>query len=203
MNSEGDSNNNPELDELVEGVRRGDNLALEQVFHQYFPYLVSFAHSRMRRRRLGCDGEGAAASAMRSFVSGAGAGRFAQLKTQQDLFRLLSVIVLRKSIKYSNRDGRYIHISEQAGDSSSNNFLSIFAFPTGPVAEQALIVQETLEQLLQALGKDVLQTIVLMQLEGHAKPFIADALKLSVRTVERHISNIRDTLTKIEAAENE
>ncbi|QDV11264.1 RNA polymerase sigma factor [Rosistilla oblonga] len=202
MNDDSDRSSQ-ELDELIEGVRRGENFALEQVFNQYFPYLVAFARSRMRSRQLGGDVEGVAASAMRSFVSGAGAGRFGELKTQQDLFRLLSVIVLRKSIKYTKRDGRYIHISEAGDDSSSNGFFSIRSVPTGPVAEQALIVQETLDQLLQALGKNILQSIVLMQLEGHANPIIADTLRISIRSVQRHIRLIRQTLKKIELADND
>lgn len=202
MSNEADDDNQ-ELDALIEGVRRGDNQALEEVFHRYFPYLVAFANRRMRHRQLGGDVEGVAASAMRSFVSGAGAGRFGQLRTQQDLFRLLSVIALRKSIKYRRRDGRYVHISDDGGDSSSRNFFSIQTVPTKPVAEQAMIVQETLDQLLQTLGKEMLQSIVLMQLEGHANPFIADALSISLRSVQRHVRCIRETLKKIEMADND
>ena len=185
--------------ELMEGVRNGDNEALEKVFHQYFTDLASFARKRLKGREAGGDGEDAAASAIRTFMRRAGKGQFNQLENQRDLFSLLSVIVLRKAIKYRKREDRYVQGSALSdNDSSCNEFLGAHAVDSGPVAEQVAIVNETLDQLLKALRAQVLRDIVLLQLEGHSCPYIAEELSISTRTVQRHVLTIREILSSIE-----
>ncbi|MEZ6090654.1 MAG: ECF-type sigma factor [Pirellulaceae bacterium] len=196
MNNE-DKSRSDDYAALIAGVQRGDPQALSEIFERYFSQLVAYAQRRMVHNPMGGDGEGAAASAMRSFIRCATLGRFCHLQSREDLVRMLLKIVVRKAIKYSKRDAVYRHVSNLTDSDSSNRLADEKLFPTPDVAQQALIVQETLELLLTRLRNDILRSIVLMQLEGYATPHIAQSLDISTRSVRYNLKQIRQTMKSI------
>lgn len=205
--SDNDFDSDSSLDSMVRGVRLGEPDALDRVFKTYFQNLVAYAKRRVHFHNGGVDCEVVAASAMCTFVKGAVAGKYDRLADQGELYRLLCVIVLRKAIRYRKRNRRYVQLVDKPNADGSacredGNWVDSF-FPAGAVAEEAAIVHETLEQLLVSLNNPTLNRIVVMQLEGHSTPYIADQLGLSMRSVQRFIKKIRHTLKQIEKKNTE
>ena len=85
----------------IDQLKRGDHHALARLDERFHDQLVGLAGRRLRgaSRRV-ADEEDVAQSALKSFWTGAVAGRFSQLRTREDLWPLLQVITQRKVIDY-------------------------------------------------------------------------------------------------------
>ena len=64
-------------------------------------------------------------------------------------------------------------------------------------------MKESVDQLLEKLGDDVLQQIVLSKMSGETNAEIADRLGISARSVERKLSIIRIAWCQALAADSE
>ena len=86
---------------LIGDLKAGDNAAAEQLWDRYFERLVGLARARLRtapRRGLDADEEDAALSAFHSLCRRQARGRFPLLSDRDDLWKLLVVLTVRKSL---------------------------------------------------------------------------------------------------------
>lgn len=168
-------------------VTAGDQVAAEHIFNQYFERLVTLA----RRKLLAvpspvADDEGAVISAFRSFFSGVEAGEFPRLEGQDDLWKVLATITVRKSIAQirrhwkqkgeADRMDRTAEVAEQLNRSLTP-------------AEITAFVEES-ERRLAALEEHGLKEIALLRLEGYDTREISEKLDVHQRTIQRKLKLI-------------
>lgn len=184
----------------IADLKQGDPGAFAQLHQRYHDQLVGLAGRRLRDvpRRV-ADEEDVAQSALKSFWSGAVAGRFSQLRTRGDLWPLLQVITERKAIDYAQHERRLKRgggkvrgeSALQGGGSmaSGNGFARIEAGQLSPAA--AVEAAELCEQLLERLDDERLRKIAVWKMEGYTNDEIAEMLPCSRATVARKLAVIR------------
>ncbi len=183
------------------GLAKGDEAAVEQVWQHYYEKLVRVAKGKLALgQRRAADEEDVALSAFHSFCQGAAAGRFPQLEDRHDLWRLLVTITARKAAHQIRRDmqqkrgsGTVRGESVFVGEGESERGFGIGnVLGSEPTPEFAVMTAEQCERLLQALPDDQIRQIALWKLEGFTNDEIAEKLQCAPRTVERKLQRIRD-----------
>jgi DNA-directed RNA polymerase specialized sigma24 family protein len=188
------------LDEL----KAGDEAAAQMLWQRYFQRLVALARAKLQGvPRRAEDEEDAALSAFDSFCRGAEQGRFPQLRSRDDLWRLLVLITARKAADLAEREGRLKRGGGQVrGDSALVDPAASGAQagweqiaghePTPEFAAQAV---EEYRRLLKQLGDDELRSIAVWKMEGLTNQEIAARLGCALPTVERRLRVIRKMWT--------
>jgi RNA polymerase sigma factor (sigma-70 family) len=184
----------------IEELKRGGHSALARLDERYRDQLVRLARRRLAStpRRV-ADEEDVAQSALRSFWSGAVAGRFSQLRTREDLWPLLQLITQRKAIDYARRElrlkrgnGKVRGESALRGNrstASGNGFARIAAEEPSPAS--AVEAAERYMALLEQLDDESLRKIAVWKTQGHTNEEIAQMLPCSRATVARKLAVIR------------
>ncbi len=92
------------ISQWIEGLKQGDDQAAHRLYQLYFHRIVGLARTHMtdRARRV-ADEQNVAASAFQSLCVGIEAGRFDQLQHQEDFWKLLVTITLRKTAFHLRR----------------------------------------------------------------------------------------------------
>ena len=184
----------------ISDMKAGKAAAVEPIWERYFERLVKMAGRRMgAASRRNADEEDVAVSVFDSLYRGAAAGRFEQLKTRDDLWRLLVAITGQKSVDQIRRQ-----MSQKRGGGGVRGD-SIFASPSDdgpqgfeqflsaePTPEFILVVEEQQQRLFGLLRDDVQRDIAQLRMEGHSNEEIAEKLNISIRTVERKLALIRE-----------
>lgn len=185
---------------LIDGLRRGDEDAVQRLWDDFFPRLVDLARKRLQALPPQvADPSGATLSAMNSFVQRVRRGDYPQLSDRDDLWRILSVITRRKALRairdeYRQKRGGGKVVGQSAlnvgaGDDDLPGLAN--AVDRDPTPEMAAILTEELEHRLELLGDDVFKQVAVMKLHGYSNREIANRLDCSSRTIERKLHVIR------------
>ena len=186
----------------IQHVKQGDPDAARELWERYFEKLVQVAASKMRdmpRREM--DEEDVALTVFETLCRGAAAGRYEQLQNRDDLWRLLMAITQHKVVDQVRR-----RTSAKRGGGAVRGE-SIFAVAPGGVApagfdmlggddpapDVIVTMDEQRQGLFDLLRDDTQRAIAQMRLEGLSQPEIAEALGISLRSVERKLKLIRET----------
>ena len=200
-------------------LTNGDGKAADNLVRRYLDRLIRVGRTTYRRKfgnmpRPAEDEEDAALSALDSFLGGQREGKFCRLQDQDDLWRLLVTITVRKiydqrerSLAKKRGGGRVVGaLRNEAASSSSNGAdphdqLASTYRHTGS-AEQAVDdltdpqvraeVADTLRTALASLGDTDLRRIAEMTIDGKTKEEIAEELGINQRTVFRRLKDIRN-----------
>ena len=183
----------------LDGVKAGDDRAIQKLWDRYFRQLVRVAAKKLPgHARRDVDEEDVALSAFHTFCNRIGRGQFPQLNDRDELWRLLVVITRRKVISITRtracqkRGGGRV-VGESAlleGPDEGEQGLAQF-LDREPSPELAAELTEDYKGLMEALGSPTLRTIALMRLEGHSTGEIGRRLAISSRSVERKLQLIR------------
>ncbi|MFP6753890.1 MAG: sigma-70 family RNA polymerase sigma factor [Pirellulaceae bacterium] len=185
----------------MEQVQAGDDEAAEQIWNDYYRRLMGLARLKLggSPRRVG-DEEDVVVNAFDSFFRAARDDRFDRLQDRSDLWRVLAMLVARKSARQIEHQMR----QKRGGGQVRGESIFFAADDTGPVgmenmaAEENMAgdyvaeMQESLEQLLGLLPDDQYRVIANMRMEGHSNQEIAESLGCTERTVERRLQRIRE-----------
>ena len=172
-----------EITQWLEQVKVGDRAGVGELFDRYFHRLVALAASRLRSQsELAGYEEDVALSAFKSLCLGAERGRYPELANRDELWRLLAVITVRKSIDLSRRK----RVQRKEGEEVLESILA-----REPLPDEVAEVSEAAEKLLDALGDSELKRIALLKVEGYTNNEIAKALGCAERTIERKLQQIR------------
>jgi len=185
--------NDPSFDDVIVGLRSGDAVASERVFHRFARRLIELARSRMEERvKRKVDPEDVVQSAFRSFFRLYAEGEF-ELKDWDGLWALLTVIVLRKCgrrVQYYRAFCRDVGREQSppvANDSSIADFEAIAREPT---PQEAAIMTETVEQLFALLDEQS-RSVIQLALQGWKVGEIGTQLGVAQRTVYRTLGRVR------------
>lgn len=181
------------IDELGDG----DGDAAERLWQRYGERLLRLAQSRMRttRKRV-ADEEDVAMTAFADFCRGVQEGRFAKLESRDDLWHLLVVLTVRKSIDHVRREqrrgerGESVFINRAAEELSGRPVERVSGGEMTPDVVVAAMEQCT--HLLGCLEDETLQQIAQWKMQGLTNDDIAAKLGCVTRTVERKLRLIRD-----------
>jgi RNA polymerase sigma factor (sigma-70 family) len=185
------------ISRLIQRLRTETPEAVRALWERFAERMLALAHRRLgdAPRRV-ADEEDVVVQAFERFLHGVRAGRFPRLNDRDDLWAILFTLTTRiaaKQVRDEQRDKR--GGGEVRGDSALRGRdgapLDIADDDLNPA--EAVILQDGLAHLLEALGDDQLRQIALARLEGHEHAEIARLIGRSVVTVERRLRLVRET----------
>jgi RNA polymerase sigma factor (sigma-70 family) len=187
---------------LVLRLQAGDHEAARLLWQRYYPRMVALARQKLKGSppRV-ADEEDAALSAFDSFCRRAEQGHFPDLKDRDGLWALLVVLTARKAADLlrhhhrQKRGGGQVRgdSAVQLGDDGSPGGLDDLP-AEGPTPEEAALLAEEVEILLQRLRDPQMRQVAVWKLEGYTNAEIAARLVCSEPTVERRLAIIRRLL---------
>jgi RNA polymerase sigma factor (sigma-70 family) len=175
----------------IERLKDDDPHAAAVLWERFVERMLAVA-----RRRLGdaprrvADEEDVVVAAFERFHHGVRHGRFPRLNDRDDLWSILFTLTNRhaaRQLRDQQRDKR--GGGEVRGDSALE---AAEPMDDAPTPEEALLLQERMATLLDALGDDSLRQIALARLEGSTNAEIASQIGRAEVTVERRLRLIRD-----------
>jgi DNA-directed RNA polymerase specialized sigma24 family protein len=165
--------------------------AAQVLWERFFARMVAVARQRLAAApRRAADEEDVALSAFMRFHRGVQQGRFPHLHDREDLWRILFTLTVRGAanlVRDQTREKR------GGGRVRGDSALGAGEGPPddGPTPEEALLMEEGLVRLLDALGKDELRQIALARMEGYSNAEIARQQDCAEVTIERRLRLIR------------
>ncbi len=185
----------PPFTELMTRLRGGDSAAAAAVFDRFARRLVRLAGSRLPQALAAkLDAEDVVQSVFKSFFLRHADDRFT-LESWDALWTLLTVLTVRKcghKVEHFRAARRDVRQESPAAAGSDSRPGHEPAAPD-PQPAEALLLAETLEQVLRGLRDDQ-RPIVLLRLQGFLQREIAEQVGCTERTVERVLGNVRKTL---------
>lgn len=187
--------------EWLRELKQGDSSAAQRLWQRYVERLI-----RLAQRKLGgiprrvCDEEDIVSAAFASFCQGVEARQFGRLDDRDDLWQILVVLTERKANDQKRRHlaakrggGRVRGESVfEAGNSGETSLPGIgHILDSAPTPEFAAETLDQLRALLHALQDDALRQLTIAKLEARSNEEIAQQLGISLRSVERRLSLIR------------
>ncbi len=198
------------VSEWLVGLQAGDDSAVSQLWKRYAGELVNLARQNLGNEpKVIADEEDVAQSVFRSICRGAAAGRFADLKSRDELWWLLLAITKQKAVNHIRRERAK---KRGAGRVQAESQMSAAAEGSGmfrlddlagqqPTPEFIVALDEQCNRLLNLLPDEQLRQIAIFRVEGYTVAEIAGKLKISTRAVERKLQLIRtewsDELSKL------
>jgi DNA-directed RNA polymerase specialized sigma24 family protein len=175
------------IDEIREAnhARRDD--AVRELWERFFADLTTYARRKLKSMnapRGTADEEDAAARAFTKVCQGIERGQL-NLASRVDLFKVLRWTAAREAIKIATGDRR-------RGRFGVELELDQIADPH-PSADLLLLAFDACQRLLELLGSDELRKIAIWKQAGHSNAAIAGQLGRSETSIERKLSQIRET----------
>jgi DNA-directed RNA polymerase specialized sigma24 family protein len=168
---------------LISRLGQGDDQAATDVFTQYFERMVRLAQRRQSPDlRARFDAEDVAQSALRTFFGRAQDGQF-EITCAEDLWHLLATITLRK-LSYQTRLHRSKKRTVRRETTPGTNGHGAAAAVEVTAPDAASLLVDQLDHLLRKMPEQY-QQMVLLRIQGHTVPAIAELLGCCERTVFR------------------
>ena len=186
---------NQNWDELIKGLRNGDQDACSEFWNQYGPMLQGVAQNHLSerlQRRVGSDD--VVQSACRTFFRRISEGQF-DVPDADALWRLMCAITLtkaRRAARDHSRQKRGMQ-AEQYIDAASDQSNAPSYQLTGntPSPLDAAAFSDQMDQLLSRLNPQECQVLDL-KLQNHTNDEIAAEMGCSERTVRRITAQIKE-----------
>ncbi len=187
----------------ISGLKQGDPASAERLWGEYFERLRLFAGRKLSQvSNRSKDDEDIALSAFKSLCNGAIDGKFPKLTDRNSLWPLMALIAARKVYDAATHErrqkrgsGRERIESELSGE-GEEQFGFDLILSKQPTPEDEVLMQEACNHLLESLSPED-QKLVQLKLEGHSNDAIASLLGVATRTVERKLSVIRRTWSRV------
>jgi DNA-directed RNA polymerase specialized sigma24 family protein len=171
----------------IDGLKHGDQQAIQALWKYYFEQLARIAQARLRGApcRAG-DGEDIAVEAFLIFCSNAQKeGQFLELRNRDNVMRLLIRFTVWKAFDFRVRETRR-HQAARGGSALGEAGFECFPGEEPPAEFQAQVAD-----LLAKLPNEELRQIARLRMEGYQNAEIASKLQCSVAKIERKLSHIR------------
>lgn len=187
-----------EITQWLGGLKRGESHAQAVIWEQIFERVVRMARRKLEHQgleRRTRDEEDIALSAIRCLFQKASSGGFEQLEDSTHLWKLLA-----KFTKGKVNDDRKKHHALKRGGSGQDKIHTFEENVLGVREEGGGIEQvlghETTPEIIMAMDEAVaalpaeLQPVAVYRLEGKNDKQIAQALNVSVKTIQRRLKSI-------------
>jgi RNA polymerase sigma factor (sigma-70 family) len=188
------------ISEWIGRLKSGDADAAQKLWMRYAEELVKLARNKLGNApKCVADEEDVAQSVFSSICRGAAAGRFAEVKSRDELWWLLLTITKQKVVDYIRREtaqkrgtgmvqseSRLAAHGEGRGQFGLDNLVG-----ASPTPEFLVTLQDEYERLLALLRDERLREIAISRIEGYTVPEIGAKLGIGIRAVERKLQLIR------------
>lgn len=176
---------------LIRAIRGGDQTAMETAWRQLYPKLLAMIRRRFdASKSVDDDEEDIALSALESFFRGLRDGRFPELTSQNEVWRLLSKMTQRKIVDRIRRGW-----AKKNGDKEVvlNDPLLADEDIRAASPELEAIARDQVEQLLLHLREkdEKLEALAIAKMAGYTNEELAEQFERSIPTIERWLSRIR------------
>lgn len=181
----------------IDQVKDGDSAAAYQLWQHYYAQLVRLTRQQLRGHATGvADEDDIIVSVFESFYRAAEGGRFPDLTSRDDLWRLLLRMSARKIIDKRRHDGRQRRgagvevLSIHAEREDDQEMIEVIG--NEPTPEMVLSMKDSFQELISHLGSGQLTEIAIGKMEGYSNAELAERLRCSERTIERRLNLIRE-----------
>lgn len=179
----------------LQAMCAGDQDAITRLWERYNSKLLDLARRRLRGlSHRAIDEQDIALEAFTKFYQAAKEGRLSESCNRGDLWRLLLKITLENAIDAHRRDkaeirggGQVVSLEPREPDRSCSDPID-----EQPTPEMAAILVDEYSRLMEILEHEDRREIARLRLAGYQTKEIADHQGLSVRTIERRLSLIRE-----------
>jgi RNA polymerase sigma factor (sigma-70 family) len=183
----------------IADLRKNDPEAQRKIWERFVDRLIRYAARKLCGR--GCrivDAEDITNIAFASFFA-KGPDEFGRLLDRNDLWQVLAMLAGRRAIdqirrEHAGKHGGGMVVSESAIDHSKEerpSGMDNLASPTLTADFEAILAEEV-EVRLDSLNDLELQQVAIERMQGFSNKEIAARLKVSLRSVERKLKDIRD-----------
>ena len=186
---------------LLRRLEARDPLAAQELHGIVSQQVERYVAKRLTAKdRKVADEEDITQSALKSVMLGAQQGKFRQIQTDNRFWGLLYEIAKRKLSNHV----RDLHALKRGADQtkseaelqcpdaeSSANFAIANIAGSSPDPESEFFGVESMEELVKSLDDELLESILILRLDGHTNKEIAELVGTSLATVERKMSRIR------------
>ncbi len=187
--------NTATVTQWLDQLQAGDSAAAQKIWERYFSQLVKVAHVKLGSvpRRVS-DQEDVAVEAFACFFRSVASGRFPRLNDRDDLWQLLLLLAERRAVDAQRR-----HFAKKRGGGRVRGDSVLDQHRN--IGECQKPMPSTVEELAAFMRShwnfedQRLKQITLDKLQGYTNKEIASRQQMSVRSVERHISIIRNLLS--------
>jgi hypothetical protein len=178
-----------------------DPAFVEQLWDAFYPRMKLAVLSRVRSiQRPVADESGIALSAFHSFIQHARNGKFPNLVDQDEMWRLVKRIAIRKTsdvrknLLAQKRGGDAIVVgqSDFSDESGQLQGIDLASDPHGDPSESAEVA-DLLNTMLQRLPDDKHRDVILLKLQGASVVTIAECLATTTRTIQRILKKIEQS----------
>jgi RNA polymerase sigma-70 factor (ECF subfamily) len=177
--------------DFVARLRRGDDAAAQRLFDRFARRLIALARSRLDTRlRQKVDPEDIVQSVWKSFFPRQAQGQY-DFADWEDLWALLTLITVRKCARWSER-------FQTGARNVAAEVTTWDYFDREPAPEEALLLTETIEQVMRGLDKPQCDMLV-RRLQGDSVAEISQAVGFTRRTVQRLLREVRQRLERMQA----
>ncbi|MFN3151572.1 ECF-type sigma factor [Bremerella sp.] len=167
----------------------------QKLWNRYFERLVGLARAQLSRDVCRSeDEEDAVLSALNSFFLRFRDGRFPELADRTSLWPLLVNMTLCKARDLNRRQNAQKRSAKRtipASSASAEDNWPEQASRGEPTPEMAIEAAEEAQRMLSLLGKQSLQEVARLKLEGYTNAEIAKKVGVMQRTVERRLVLVR------------
>jgi DNA-directed RNA polymerase specialized sigma24 family protein len=176
----------------IERLKQDDPRAASALWERFVARMLAVARERLGNvsRRV-ADEEDVVVTAFEQFHRAAVQGRFPRLNDRDNLWAILFTLTARhaarqaRDLQRDKRGGGNVR-GDSALSPAANDLID-----DAPTPAEALLLQESMARLLDALGDDTLRKIALARMEGHSNAEIAGEIGRAEVTVERRLRLIR------------
>ena len=175
-----------------------DPAFIEQLWDAFYPRMKLAVLSRVRSiQRPVADESGIALRAFQSFIQHARNGKFPNLVDQDEMWRLVKRIAIRKTsdvrknLLAQKRGGGAVVLgqSDFSDDSELLQGINLASDKHGEPSEP-VEVADLLNAMLQRLPDDRHRDVILLKLQGASVVTIAECLGTTTRTIQRILKKI-------------
>jgi RNA polymerase sigma-70 factor (ECF subfamily) len=199
MAAESQTSHLDELSVVLKNAKLGDATAESRLHQTFVSRLVRLASNRINSRfRAKIEPEEIVQSVFVSFFRRHSKGEF-HFEDWNDLWALLVKITVRKC---ANKVEGFLAAKrninrEVQGKVSYSKDSSINALSNEPTAQEVVIFNEMLDQLLDCLS-DLQQSVVVLRLQGYSNLEISEKIGRSERTVYRTLQQVREVFSDLD-----
>lgn len=185
--------------DLMARLRAGEDAAVRRVFDHFTWQLIALARRQFDARlRHKVDPEDVVQSAYKSFFLRYGEGNFVA-ESWNSLWALLTLITLRKCadrVRYHRAERRDVAREVSAPQEAEGPEPWENALDRDPTPDEALMLAETVEQVLSSLSVDE-RPIIELSLQGYSTQEISQQLGRAERSVRRLRERVRKQLEQL------
>ncbi len=178
----------------LEAARRSDSQALDRLWRRFSPKMTRLAAQWLASRPQfpGFDHDDVTQVAFEAFSAALAEGRYPDVGGSDELWRLLTVITLRKASDLARAESA----QRRGGDAVvvSLNDSGLAATPPASASvnpELAAAMTDESRRLLRVLADPELETVALLKFEGYTNDEIAEQLGYTRRTIQRMLNRIK------------